>query len=298
MSPGKDKEKPKEEDVDSAEAQDHMVRRGAKRLAPGIDMNPNVSDTEEGEDRISTTPPSNSYAEVARKAIKLYTSSKRENIPGEEAVADIGIEEDQDGGSKGPAPKAPIIQSFREQQAADTKEVRQSLVDTLNSLLENSTYDEKCLLLGIAPLDFRRCVETAAGPGGALVLSGKIISDMKEPVVPFRSSLYRIDEKLARLLQAEQNELVAREDEIRDKDAEFSAILSATDHKENVPDIRPHQIHNPKYRPGEWGTRSAALTLDDTPTTPPSWPLDTEQERARASVKEAEAEYRRAGEGV
>lgn len=51
-------------------------------------------------------------------------------MPGEAATAAMVIKEDQDGGGHAPAPKAPIIQSFREKQAADTKEVRQGLIDT------------------------------------------------------------------------------------------------------------------------------------------------------------------------
>ena len=71
--------------------------------------------------------------------------------------------------------------------------------------------------------------------------------------------LYREDEKLARQLQDEENEMVARGDELLAQDAEFAASLSEGDslksgQKDNVPDLTPQQIHNPKYRPGEWGT--------------------------------------------
>ena len=38
--------------------------------------------------------------------------------------------------------------------------------------------------------------------------------------------------------------------------------------------------------------------LDDNPTTPPSWSRETEQEKAKASAREAEGKYRRAGEAV
>ena len=41
-----------------------------------------------------------------------------------------------------------------------------------------------------------------------------------------------------------------------------------------------------------------APTLDDNPTTPPSWSRETEQEKAKASAREAEGKYRRAGEAV
>ena len=71
-----------------------------------------------------------------------------------------------------------------------------------------------------------------------------------------------------------------------------------TEQKESVPDKTPHQIHNHKYRPGEWGARFAALTLDDNTTTPPSLSRDTEQGRAKASARAAEAKYRQAGEAV
>ena len=85
VSPVKDQEKPKEEDGAS-----DVVRRGANILAPGIDVSPNGSDTEGGEDLIPVTPPSPSHVEIARKT--------------------TGKEEDQCGEGKGPTPKAPIIQ--------------------------------------------------------------------------------------------------------------------------------------------------------------------------------------------
>ena len=107
-SPGKDQVPPKEEDATSDEAQGDLVRRGAKILAPGIDISPTASDTGGGDDCIPTTPPSPSYAEIARKP--------------------KGKSKAPHGGGKGPKPKAPTIQSFREKQAADMNEVRDSLV--------------------------------------------------------------------------------------------------------------------------------------------------------------------------
>ena len=129
----------------------------------------------------------------------------------------------------------PAIMSYEE--AEDAKVVA-GMAASLKVLIEALSFEEKCKILGVAPLASGLCVTTAAGPEGGIVRIGTrpqsevvvpavrsrspLYSDTSEeiaPAVPFRSPLYRNDLHLARKLQKEENEL-AREASVRiSKDA-------------------------------------------------------------------------------
>eukprot|EP00904_Undaria_pinnatifida_P013946 jgi/Undpi1/9682/HiC_scaffold_27.g12138.m1 len=63
--------------------------------------------------------------------------------------------------------KVPLpILSF-ENDMAEAHQVYEDMPFTMRSVLEGSSFQEKCGLLGVAPRESGLCVQTAAGPGGA-----------------------------------------------------------------------------------------------------------------------------------
>ena len=71
-----------------------------------------------------------------------------------------------EGSEEVPGKVPPPILSF-ENDMAEAHQVHENMPLTMRSVLEGSSFQEKCGLLGVAPRESGLCVQTAAGPGGA-----------------------------------------------------------------------------------------------------------------------------------
>lgn len=77
----------------------------------------------------------------------------------------------------------------------------------LTTALEGMSFDDKCRLIGVAPLDSGVCVDTAAGPNGAVVLTDTKVSKPhpRKPTMTHPSVAPSADELYARTLQKEKD---------------------------------------------------------------------------------------------
>ena len=207
----------------------------------------------------SRTAPDTTYAVVARKATCGGPSSwEKASAPLDTALVP-GKGPLGPGGAVGAG--LPKIAAFGEDGGqAGPEQVRNDSVAMVKLLIDGMSYDEKCRVLGVAPLFSGHCVTTAAGPGGVIVPTGGRALGVS--VTTFRSSSYLEDETLARRLQDEENALAAGDSGIAARDAANAATLAVEPRDAVTPDPSAASP-DPSFRPGEWGTRFAALSLDD-----------------------------------
>ena len=96
--------------------------------------------------------------------------------------------------------------------------IRVDHLHTVRALLAGLSFEDKCSIVGVAPLESGMCVETAAGEGGAIVPIPGTIRSLAPPVVEkpvgrkkqsksrkLATKLVDSDEIFARALQAEEH---------------------------------------------------------------------------------------------
>ena len=190
---------------------------------------------------------------------------------------------------------APPIPSYQDDVAVEPNQVRDDML-TVRFVLDGLSFQEKCWLLRVAPRESGLCVQTAAGPGGAIVP----VRVESQPDVSFAyptSALYKQDELLSKKLQQEESDLAAHEAKLLHTDAELAKALTPNAGVQTPPPPAPHGKRRAAtstatvsittspadmYGPGTWGNRFAVL--DACP--PPSNPLEKATPAPTASGQE------------
>ena len=112
--------------------------------------------------------------------------------------------------------------------------IRDDMIENVRAILEGLSFEDRCSIVQVAPHLSGRCVETAAGPGGAIVVVGphrgkrtteKSGRGSRRTEAVFQSS----DEKFARALQKEEQEAAARVAAAVAEDEKLAWSLSASD---------------------------------------------------------------------
>ena len=179
---------------------------------------------------------------------------------------------------KGPPP----IPFYQDDMAAEADQVREGMLLTVHSVLDGLSFQKKCGLLRVAPRESGLCVQTAAGPEGAIVP----VRVESQPDVSFAyptNALYKQDELLAKKLQQEENDLAAHEANLLHTDAELAKSLTPNAGVQTPPPPAPHEKRRAAtltetvltttspahmYRPGRWGNRFAVLDACPPPSNP------------------------------